>query len=162
MTSCPVSDAASKIIASGGRRPAVIQASVCVNLSWQKDFRTKGLYMRGTREVSERSGVFMDNENVMGTFPWPNKVKPLLYWAHRMQNAIEQNQQFLSRKSVRQSSDEHFVVKGREGINHNRMTFTADVILWHWLGPKNPEPFVAYVLICSTREIHSPFSKTNT
>ena len=32
---------------------------VCVNPSWQKDFRAKGLYMRGMREVCERSGIFM-------------------------------------------------------------------------------------------------------
>ena len=69
MTSCAVSDAASKIIALGGRRPAVIQALVSstpmcyecvrVNLSWQKDFRAKGLNMRVTREVRECSGVFI-------------------------------------------------------------------------------------------------------
>ena len=32
---------------------------VCVNPSWQKDFRAKGLYMRGTREVRECLGVFI-------------------------------------------------------------------------------------------------------
>ena len=32
---------------------------VCVIPSWQKDFWEKGLYMRGTWEVRECSGVFI-------------------------------------------------------------------------------------------------------
>ncbi len=32
---------------------------MCVNPSWQKDLWAKGLYMRGPREVRERSGVFI-------------------------------------------------------------------------------------------------------
>ncbi len=32
---------------------------MCVNPSWQKDLWAKGLYMRGSREVRERSGVFI-------------------------------------------------------------------------------------------------------
>ena len=32
---------------------------VCLCPSWQKDYRAKALCMRGTREVSQRSGVFI-------------------------------------------------------------------------------------------------------
>ena len=31
----------------------------CVNPSWQKDFRAKGLYIKGRREVCEHSGIFI-------------------------------------------------------------------------------------------------------
>ncbi len=57
MTSCAVSDAASKIIVSRGRS-YVLSMCVCQSIT-AKGLLAKGLYMRGTREVSERSGVFI-------------------------------------------------------------------------------------------------------
>ncbi len=39
----------------------VMYVCVCLYPSWQKDYRAKGLCMRGTREVSQRSGVFVEH-----------------------------------------------------------------------------------------------------
>ncbi len=49
----------------------------CVNPSWQKDFWAKALYLRGTREVCESSGIFIagDIDNFRGEKLFCSKMK---------------------------------------------------------------------------------------
>ncbi len=51
---------------------------VCLCPSWQKDYRAKGLSMRGTREVSQRSGIFIQLKDDIAKTTVALEGKPLL------------------------------------------------------------------------------------